>query len=62
MTRPELDAFLARLGLAVPQAERDGIAAAAPLIAAMVAANRKPRPVAAEPAHTVAFPADPRGE
>jgi len=56
MTRAELDAAMARLGLAVPEGERDEIAAAAKYIADMTALLRKPRPVGAEPAHTPAFP------
>jgi hypothetical protein len=44
MTRKELDAALARLGLNVPETERDEILV------------KKPRWVGAEPAHTVAFP------
>jgi len=56
MTRAELDAALARLGLDVPAAERDEIAAAAHFIAEMVARLRTPRDVAAEPAHVVRFP------
>jgi hypothetical protein len=58
MTRAELDAVLARLGLAVPEDERDEIVAAAHLIEAMVARLRPAggRGVAAEPAHTVRFP------
>jgi len=56
MTRQELDAALARLGLDVPEAERDGIAAAAKYVEEMVALVKKPRWVGAEPAHTVAFP------
>lgn len=58
MTRQELDAALARLGLAVPEAERDEIAAAAHFIAEMTARLRPPggRDVAAEPAHVVRFP------
>jgi len=56
MTRAELDAALARLGLDVPEAERDEIAAAAPLYEDMARLVRKPRWVGAEPAHTVAFP------
>jgi hypothetical protein len=47
---------LARLGLDVPSAERDEIAAAAHFIAEMVARLRTPRDVAAEPAHVVRFP------
>ena len=56
MTRQELDAALARLGLAVPEAERDEIAAAARNIDEMAAALRKPREVGAEPAHIFVFP------
>ena len=58
MTRAELDAALARLGLDVPEKERDEIAAAAHFIAEMVARLRPPggRDVAAEPAHVVRFP------
>ena len=58
MTRAELDAALARLGLAVPLAEREGIAAAAHFIEEMQARLRPPggRDVAAEPAHVVRFP------
>ena len=58
MTRAELDAALARLGLDVPEKERDELVAAAPLIAEMVARLRLPggRSVAAEPAHVVKFP------
>jgi len=58
MTRTELDAALARLGLDVPASERDEIAAATHFIAEMVARLRPPggRDVAAEPAHVVRFP------
>jgi hypothetical protein len=56
MTRQELDAALARLGLDVPEAERDEIAAAAEYYAEMARLVKKPRPVGAEPAHTPAFP------
>jgi hypothetical protein len=57
MTRAELDAALARLGLAVPEGERDEIVAAAHLIEDMVARLRPVdgRGVAAEPAHVVRF-------
>jgi hypothetical protein len=49
---------LARLGLAVPESERDEIVAAAHLIENMVARLRPVggRDVAAEPAHVVRFP------
>ena len=56
MTRTELDAALARLGLDVPPAERNEIAAAAHFVAEMTARLRTPRDVAAEPAHVVRFP------
>ena len=58
MTRQELDAALARLGLDVPEAERDEIAAATHYIAEMTARLRPPggRDVGAEPAHVVRFP------
>ena len=58
MTRAELDAALARLGLDVPEKERDEIASAAHFIAEMTAQLRPQggRDVAAEPAHVVRFP------
>jgi hypothetical protein len=56
MTRQELDAALARLGLDVPEKERGEIAGATHLIAEMVARLRTPREVFAEPAHVVRFP------
>jgi hypothetical protein len=58
MTRQELDMILARLGLAVPERERDEIAAAAHFVAEMAERLRPSggREVAAEPAHTVRFP------
>ena len=58
MTRAELDAALARLGLDVPATERDAIAAASHLIEAMLARLRPTggRDVMAEPAHVVRFP------
>jgi len=58
MTRVELDAALARLGLDVPEKERDELAGAAHHIAETVARLRLPggRNVAAEPAHVVKFP------
>jgi hypothetical protein len=58
MTRAELDAALARLGLDVPERERDELAGAAHYITAVVARLRLPggRNVAAEPAHVVRFP------
>jgi hypothetical protein len=56
MTRHELDAALARLGLDVPAAERDEIAGAAHYIEEMARLLRKPREVGAEPAHIFVFP------
>jgi hypothetical protein len=56
MTRAELDAALTRLWLAVPERERDEIAAATHLLADMQARLRTPRDVFAEPAHVVKFP------
>ena len=58
MTRQQLDAALARLGLDVPENERDEIAAATRLLEDMQARLRPPggRDVAAEPAHVVRFP------
>lgn len=60
MTRQELDAALARLGLAVPEAERGDIVAAMNHINAMRDLLRKPREVGAEPAHVVKFPSSGR--
>ena len=62
MTRQELDAALARLGLDVPEKERDEILAAVPLYEDMARLVKKPRWVGAEPAHTVAFPPNSQGE
>ena len=58
MTRLELDAALARLGLTVPEAEKRDIAVAVKLLDDMLARLRPSNgyDVAAEPAHTVAFP------
>ncbi|HEY1796304.1 MAG TPA: hypothetical protein VGG57_09310 [Stellaceae bacterium] len=56
MTRQELDAALARIGLPVPEDERDAIAAAAHYLSGMQALLRPKREVGDEPAHTVAFP------
>jgi hypothetical protein len=60
MTRQELDAAIARLGLDVPENERDGIAAASVVVEDMVARLRRAggRDMAAEPAHVVHFPKD----
>jgi hypothetical protein len=58
MTRAELDAVLARLGLDVPEAERDEVLAQIPLLDGMRARLRPQggRDVAIEPAHVVKFP------
>ena len=58
MTRAELDQALARLGLEVPEKERDELVAASAYIEAMRARLRPSggRDVAAEPAHVVKFP------
>jgi len=60
MDRAELDMALARLGLDVPEKERDEIAAAAHFVAEMAARLRPQggRDVAAEPAHVVRFAED----
>lgn len=58
MTRAELDAVLGRLGLDVPERERDEVVAVLPLLQQMLDRLRPPggRDVAAEPAHVVKFP------
>jgi hypothetical protein len=58
MTHAELDTALTRLGLDVPEKERDEIASAAHFIPEMAARLRPQggRSVAAEPAHVVRFP------
>ena len=58
MTRQELDAALARLGLEVPEKERDEAVAVLPLLRQMLERLRPEggRDVAAEPAHIVKFP------
>ena len=58
MTRAELDQALARLGLEVPEREKDEIAAAMPLLEDVQRRLRPPggRDVAAEPSHVVRFP------
>jgi len=61
MTRAELDAALARLGLDVPEKEREEILAQAPLLEAMRARLRPTRSVMAEPAHVVKFPQEIKG-
>ncbi len=63
MTRQELDAALTRLGLDVPETERDEVLAQVPLLEAMRARLRPPggRDVAIEPAHVVKFPQGTKG-
>ena len=58
MTRAELDMAFARLGLDVPEKEREEILAQLPLLDGMRARLRPAngRDVAAEPAHGVKFP------
>lgn len=58
MTRAELDTALARLGLDVPEKERDEIAPAAHFITEMAARLRPQggRNIAVESAHVVRFP------
>ena len=55
MTRQELDMALARLGLDVPETERDDIANAMQFIEEMTILNRKSCLEAVEPAHIVSF-------
>lgn len=55
MTRQGLDITLNHLGLDVPEAERNDIAAASVYLLEMIALVRKPREVGAEPAHVVNF-------
>ena len=63
MTRAELDAALARLGLDVPETEREEVLAQLPLLDAMRARLRPAagRDVAIEPAHVVKFPHGAKG-
>jgi len=58
MTRQELDQALARLGLDVPERERDEVVAVLPLLREMLERLRPQggRDVAVEPAHVVKFP------
>jgi len=56
MTRQEIDAALARLGLDVPEKERDELVGASRYIEAIARLVKKPRWVGAEPAHVVKFP------
>ena len=56
MTRQELDAALTRLGLDVPEKERDELVGAVAYIKKMAELVKRPRHVGAEPAHTVEFP------
>lgn len=55
MTREELDMALSRLGLNVPEAERNELINAAHFIEKMVALVKKPRLMSTEPAHIVSF-------
>ena len=61
MNRQVLDTALDKLGLQVPEAEREDIAKAVQLIEAMAASVRKPRSVKAESAHVVLFPENKHG-
>jgi hypothetical protein len=56
MTREEVETALRRAGLAVPAREVADVAAATPLIEAMAARLRRPRPVADEPALVFTVP------
>ena len=56
MTRQELDYALARLGLDVPEKERDELVGAVAYIEKMAELVKKPRRIGAEPAHIVEFP------
>ncbi|HWB51130.1 MAG TPA: hypothetical protein VG651_18610 [Stellaceae bacterium] len=56
MTRQEIDALMARLGLNVPEKERDDLAAASKYAEDMARRVGKPRPAGAEPLNTPAFP------
>ena len=56
MTRQEIDAVMARLGLNVPEKERDDLAAASKYVEEMVRLVNKKRPVGAEPLNTPEFP------
>ncbi len=56
MTRQEIDTVMARLGLNVPEKERDDLAAASKYVEEMVRLVNKPRPVGAEPLNAPAFP------
>jgi hypothetical protein len=56
MTRQELDSALARLGLDVPEKERDELMGAVAYVEKMAELVKKPRHVGAEPAHIVEFP------
>ena len=62
MTRQELDAALARLGLDVPEKERNDLVANVHYIEKMAELVKKPRWVGAEPLHTVEFPPASKGE
>ena len=55
MTKPELDVLLDKLGLKVPETERDDLVAAAHYAEEMAASVKKPRLDTIEPAHIVSF-------
>lgn len=55
MTREELDVALSKLGLNVPEAERNELVNAAHFIEEMAVSVKKPRPSSTEPAHIVFF-------
>ena len=50
MDKPQFDALMARAGLPLTEAEREGIRAASPSIMAAMQAVRTPREVSVEPA------------
>jgi hypothetical protein len=56
MTRQKIDAAMARLGLAVPEKERDELAGASKYVEEMARLVGKPRSVGAEPLNTPQFP------
>jgi hypothetical protein len=56
VTRQAIDAVMARLGLNVPEKERDDLVAASKYVEEMARLVNRPRPVGAEPLHTPEFP------
>lgn len=56
MTKQELDIFLDKLGLKVPETERDELVTAAYYIEKMAASIKKPLLNTTESAHVVSFP------